>query len=668
METRWSGGFNMRFLKTLPTGLIRILFACIFAAIVSIGLSKTEIPQRVEAALADHWQFRDAVAPSEDIIIILIDEKAVQSMGYYPFDRRLMAKALTILEQGKVDRIYIDAGLSVQDSEADDIELENAIAALGPQKIALPVSQIENPDRTYRLIQPLGRFSKHATLVTSKFEIDAQQKLRAMSGLPDEKLALSADWLNRRADLRYGELPLNFQISVPRFKRYAFLDVAAGRISPSALRGKKVIIGLDLKTPQFTLIAPTQGPIVRAEAIALATETANTDFARHEWTPVGQVGLVLAATLLATLIIYRLSWGRGLLATIVLVVCWFPIAQYLWINQNLQVPILTPAFGFLLTWQILKLDESFLGQLALRIRKSLFGVGQNALLAAAEVIAEPAIVFNGSGNLLGANEAFKALKGAQLTSEEARTLPNQLDALFLSAEQLLALPEAEQATGHIDVQFKLGNQEFEASVRWVRSLTSSIAIASLKDVTESRQRERALSQLAYKDVLTGVGNRTAFQVQLQSLTESATSQPFAVLVIDLDGFKAINDEFGHHAGDQLLVGIAERISGLLRPQDFVARIGGDEFTILYPSNDLDAVERFADKLIRTILEPVKIDAGSVRVGASVGVAMCPMHHYDGSTVVKMADAAMYVAKRQKPAFAVHGMAEPQSCGHRQASL
>jgi diguanylate cyclase (GGDEF)-like protein len=286
----------------------------------------------------------------------------------------------------------------------------------------------------------------------------------------------------------------------------------------------------------------------------------------------------------------------------------------------------------------------------------------------AEVIAEPAIVFNSSGNLLGANEAFKALKGAQLTSEEARTLPNQLDALFLSAEQLLALPEAEQATGHIDVQFKQGNQEFEASVRWVRSLTSSIAIASLKDVTESRQRERALSQLAYKDVLTGVGNRTAFQVQLQSLTESATSQPFAVLVIDLDGFKAINDEFGHHAGDQLLVGIAERISGLLRPQDFVARIGGDEFTILYPSNDLDAVERFADKLIRTILEPVKIDAGSVRVGASVGVAMCPMHHYDGSTVVKMADAAMYVAKRQKPAFAVHGMAEPQSCGHRQASL
>ena len=658
----------MRFLKALPTGLIRILFACIFSAIVAIGLSKTDIPQRVEAALADHWQFRDAIAPSEDTIIIFIDEKAVQTMGYYPFDRRLMAKTLTILDQAKVDRIYIDAGLSVPESEVDDLELEYAIAALGPQKIALPVSQIENPHGTYRLIQPLGRFSKHATLVTSKFEIDAQQKMRAVSGLPDEKLALSADWLNRRADHRYGELPLNFQISVPKFKRYAFLDVAAGRIGPSALRGKKVIIGLDLKTPQFTLIAPTQGPIVRAEAIALATETANTDFARHKWTPVGQVGLVLAATLLATLIIYRLSWGRGLLATILLVVCWFPIAQYLWITQKIQVPILTPAFGFLLTWQILKLDESFLGQLALRIRKSLFGVGQNALLAAAEVIAEPAIVFNSSGILLGANEAFKALRSAQLTSEEARTLPGHLDALFRSADQLLALPEPVQATGHIDVQFKQGNQEFEASVRWVRSLTGSIAIASLKDVTESRQRERALSQLAYKDVLTGVGNRTAFQVHLQSLTDSATSKPFAVMVIDLDGFKAINDAYGHHAGDQLLVAIAERINGLLRPQDFVARMGGDEFTILYPSNEIEAVERFTDGLIRAILAPVKIDVGSVRVGASVGVALCPMHHYDGSTVVKMADAAMYVAKRQKPAFAIHGMAEPQSCRHQQGFL
>jgi diguanylate cyclase (GGDEF)-like protein len=658
----------MRFLKALPTGLIRILFACIFAAIVAIGLSKTEVPQRVESALADHWQFRDAVAPSEDTIIIFIDEKAVQTMGYYPFDRRLMAKTLAILNQAEVDRIYIDAGLSVPESEVDDLELENTLAALGPKKLALPVSQIENPDRTYRLIQPLGRFSRHTTLVTSIFGIDGQQKLRTVSGLPDEKLALSADWLNRRPDLRAGELPLNFQISVPKFKRYAFLDVAAGRISPSALRGKKVIIGLSLKTPQFTLIAPNQGPIVRAEAIALATETANTNFARHQWTPVGQVGLVLAATLLATLIIYRLSWGRGLLATIVLVVCWFPIAQYLWITQKIQIPILTPAFGFLLTWQILKLDESFLGQLALRVRKSLFGVGQNALLAAAEVVAEPAIVFNSSGLLLGANEAFKALRSAQLTSEEARNLPGHLDALFLSADKLLALPEAKQATGHIDVQFKHSNQEFEASVRWVRSITSSIAIASLKDVTESRQRERALSQLAYKDVLTGVGNRTAFQVQLKSMTESAASQPFAALVIDLDGFKAINDEYGHHAGDQLLVKIAERISSLLRPQDFVARIGGDEFTILYPSGELEAVEIFTDRLIRAILEPVEIDAGTVRVGASVGVALCPMHHYDGPTVVKMADAAMYVAKRQKPAFAIHGMAEPQLCGHQQVAL
>lgn len=254
-----------------------------------------------------------------------------------------------------------------------------------------------------------------------------------------------------------------------------------------------------------------------------------------------------------------------------------------------------------------------------------------------------------------------------LTSEDTHTLPSSLDALFLSTEHLLALPKAELATGQIDVQSKQGNQEFEASVRWVGSLTSSIAIASLKDVTESRQRERALSQLAYKDVLTGVGNRTAFQVQLKSMTESATSEPFAVLVIDLDGFKAINDKHGHHAGDQLLVGIANRISGLLRPQDFVARIGGDEFTILYPSNDLDAVESFTDMLIRAILEPVEIDAGTVRVGASVGVALCPMHHYDGSTVVKMADAAMYVAKQQKPAFAFHGMAEPQTCRQQQVA-
>lgn len=648
----------MKFLKGLPTGLIRILFACIFAAIVALGLSKTAIPQRVEAALADHWQFREAIAPSEDVVIIFIDEKAVQTMGYYPFDRGLMAKTLAILNQAQVDRVYIDAGLSVPESAADDLELENAFAALGPDKIALPVSQIENPDGSYRLIRPIERFSRHATLVTSKFEIDTQQKLRAVGGMPEENLTLSADWLNRRAEPRLVQMPMNFQIAVSKFKRYAFMDVAAGRISPNELRGKKVIIGLALKTPQFTLLAPVQGPIVRVEAIALATETAKSAFKSESWSTSGHVGLVLAATLLAALTIYRLSWGKGLIATFALVVCWFPLAQHLWMVQKLHVPILTPAFGFLITWQILKLDESFLGQVALRVRKRLFGVGQNALLAAAEVIAQPAIVFDSSGTLLGSNEAFKKLRSIHLKNEDARSLPNRLDALFQSAGDLLALPGGERHTGHIDVQFKQGNQEFEASVRWVRSITSSIAIASLKDVTESRQRERALSQLAYKDVLTGVGNRTAFQLHLQSLTEFATSQPFAVMVIDLDGFKSINDVHGHHAGDQLLLAIAGRISSLMRPQDFVARMGGDEFTILYPSDDLDAVKAFTDQLIRTILEPVEIEVGSVRVGASVGVAMCPIHHYDGATVVKMADAAMYVAKRQKPAFAVHGMAEP----------
>lgn len=650
----------MNFLKALPTGLIRILFACIFAAVMALGLSRTSIPQRVETALADHWQFRDAIAPTDDTIIIFIDEGAVQTMGFYPFDRALLAKTLDFLNRANADRVYIDAGLSVPESEADDKALEIAIAGLGPDRLALPVSQIENPDRTYRLIRPIERFSQRATLVTSKFELDDQQKLRAFAALPDEKLALSADWLNRRTDIRPTPLPLNFRISAAEFKRYAFLDVAAGRLSPSLFRGKKVIIGLTLKTPQFTLNAPTQGPIVRAEAIAVATETTKANVTGQKWSTIAQVGLVLAATLFAALIIYRLSWGKGLIVTIALIACWFPLAQYLWIGHKLQVPILTPVFGFLLTWQILKLDESFLGQLVLRMRKSLFGVGQNALLAAAEVIAQPAIVFNSSGMLLGANEAFKKLRTSHLRNDEAKSLPNNLDALFHSAGLLMALPDAQRPTDHIEVKFKEGNLEFEASVRWVRSITSSIAIASLKDVTESRQRERALSQLAYKDVLTGVGNRTAFQVRLQSVTETAGSQPFAVLVIDLDGFKAINDGYGHHAGDQVLVAIAERINRLMRPDDFVARMGGDEFTILYSSDDLDAVARFADTLIGTILKPVEIDAGSVSVGASVGVAMCPMHHFDGTTVVKMADAAMYVAKRQKPAFAVHGAAQPQT--------
>ena len=119
----------------------------------------------------------------------------------------------------------------------------------------------------------------------------------------------------------------------------------------------------------------------------------------------------------------------------------------------------------------------------------------------------------------------------------------------------------------------------------------------------------------------------------------------AVLMIDLDGFKPINDRYGHAAGDLLLQAIAQRIVGSVRTTDTVARLGGDEFVVLLEGvKDLDHARAIADKLVQQISQPCQFDAATVQVGASVGIALCPDQTDEIDQLLLLADQDMYRAK------------------------
>ena len=127
--------------------------------------------------------------------------------------------------------------------------------------------------------------------------------------------------------------------------------------------------------------------------------------------------------------------------------------------------------------------------------------------------------------------------------------------------------------------------------------------------------------------------------------------------MDLDHFKEINDNLGHHSGDMILQQVAERVRAVLRESDTVARLGGDEFALLLPSADLDDATQIAKKLLAALDRPFELETQSLRVGASLGVGMFPEHGRDGSTLMKRADMAMYEAKRDKTGFAVYDSAK-----------
>jgi diguanylate cyclase len=160
------------------------------------------------------------------------------------------------------------------------------------------------------------------------------------------------------------------------------------------------------------------------------------------------------------------------------------------------------------------------------------------------------------------------------------------------------------------------------------------------------QGRELLHQEARHDPLTGLANRTQFTEQTTSVLSSAATS-VAILMIDLDDFKAVNDSMGHEAGDFVLKEVSDRVSKCVRESDVVARLGGDEFAVLITKMiDRQDAANTASRIIRALDEPISILDRQVRVGASVGVAVQSLEHSDVQSLLRGADVAMYLAKRE----------------------
>ena len=173
-------------------------------------------------------------------------------------------------------------------------------------------------------------------------------------------------------------------------------------------------------------------------------------------------------------------------------------------------------------------------------------------------------------------------------------------------------------------------------------------VGVFSDITRLKETEKKLRTMAHYDALTNLPNRVLFAERLQQAMAQARRQDYrlAVLYIDLDKFKPVNDAFGHDAGDQLLVEVARRLRTVLREEDTLARLGGDEFAaIVVNVADVDAIENLMDRLLTAVAEPVWVADHMVEVSASVGYTLYPQPaELDGDQLLRQADQAMYQAK------------------------
>jgi diguanylate cyclase (GGDEF)-like protein len=262
-------------------------------------------------------------------------------------------------------------------------------------------------------------------------------------------------------------------------------------------------------------------------------------------------------------------------------------------------------------------------------------------------------MFDARGCLVVINHRFSEMM--KLPADLANLRPSASDILSAcvdagsissaSSKMILAEIENPQAKGIITTDPDVARGR---SLSWAfQPMADGGAVVLLEDVTERRNAEARIAHLARYDELTGLPNRVNFRDEIELLlaTPHSVDQLSALLFIDLDQFKQVNDTLGHPCGDLLLCAVADRLRAMLRPEDFVARFGGDEFVVFQQnikSPEDSAV--LARRIVDHLSERYKIDNHLVEIGASVGIAMTSPTGVSADTLLKNADMALYRAK------------------------
>jgi diguanylate cyclase (GGDEF)-like protein/PAS domain S-box-containing protein len=301
------------------------------------------------------------------------------------------------------------------------------------------------------------------------------------------------------------------------------------------------------------------------------------------------------------------------------------------------------------------LDESaaHIERLLAEVARERVSLQQAALVY--EHTSEAMVVTDVDGYVQNINPAFTAVTGyraAEIVGKRLNVLSSGRHDRDFYRDMWQSLAQSGRWSGDIWNRRKSGEEFVERltiNTSYNPDGSVNCRIGLFSDVTEKRRREALIWRQAHYDHLTQLPNRQMFHASLQRCIEDAhNSGPyFALMFLDLDLFKEVNDTFGHDEGDELLRLVSRRLTGCIRDSDLAARLGGDEFTLIIQRlNHPDDVRPVCRKVLDAIAQPYTLSGNTVHISASVGVAFHPRDGEDAATLLKRADLAMYAAKQK----------------------
>jgi diguanylate cyclase (GGDEF)-like protein/PAS domain S-box-containing protein len=633
------------------------------ALLIVCGLRASQLLRPLENAASDARARLLAHEVNSDTVIVGIDAASLAELDRWPWPRHHHAKLLEQLAPAAPRRVFLDIDLSAVSNSLDDAVLEGALRKPRDFPVVLPTffQYASGADGKLIVSRPKGRFSRNTELAAVNGEPGADGLVRQWRNawtIEGKRVPSVID--PRRLLTEDQDVTIDYSISPTSLTYVSYVDVLEGRVPREVFANKTVFVGATAVELGDNVPVPVYRslPGVVVQALAMETVAAGVPRTLPVW---GSLLMLAGWTALAALLLGA-SWRRNLLMLALLLPAVAGISIGAFSMQRLDLEIVAPLAIIALQFMVLTL-RSLDAQTWRALAYSLGMRRRDALLKSIVQSSTDAIVcIDEAGIVKTANPA-----ASRLFNCAAYELIEEPIAKFIT---LLAGDNSGARLGALHGVIRecdartLTGEVFpvEISVSRVRLNTERLYTAIVRDIRDRRAQQRRLQHQATHDSLTGLPNRAALITHLDTALAAQVAPPaIALLMLDLCRFKEVNDTLGHNIGDRVLCEVSQRFAQTLGERGFIARIGGDEFTVVLDhAVNAEDIATTSQALADCLRAPIDVAGISIEVGVSIGIARYPGDAGDAQTLLRHADVAMYVAKRRGAAYEYYDAAHDEN--------
>lgn len=596
------------------------------------------------------WLARPA---SGDIVLVAIDSSSIETIATWPWPREIHAELIRRLVAAGARDIVLDVDFSTPSKEASDQAFAEALRQAGGSVVLAAFRQPNGADGTIHYNRPLPAFDAQAWSAVVNVQVEADGRVRRYrlgDRIDGTQLPSMGVVLAGTPDSGGPPFWIDFGIRAETLPSVAYADVLRG--DPAALArvaGKKVIVGataLELgdrfSVPNGRILAGPQVQMLAAESLLQHRALRMTSDA---------AALVAIAAFMLAMAAARRRLGAGRLIWLLAASAAAAEGGAVLVQAQLAIIPDTSLWHLAMAAYLaaLALDEIDLGRL-------LGGIAEKRFQQIAMSLGDGLVCIDAVGRITVWNNGATALFGHPAEEMIGKPLARICSSIEPGGERrpfrLVDLPPANrQASGGSMIELeghRRSGEAFalEACVSQWQGVDGTQFGAVLRDISERKRESERIRYLAEHDSLTGLANRNSLYERFgASRAAQRSGQQVAVLLLDLDKFKQINDTLGHACGDQLLCAVAARLRAFAQGADVVARMSGDEFAVVVHGGEIAAdAARLAARMALAFSREALLGERHVHVNVSVGVAVHPQHGATAEELFGNADLALYQAK------------------------